>query len=162
MTEKPEIVQHAISDGANGSIILNPDFFNDKGELALPDGISPLQWKRIHQDLTKGKLYIKRWHKASRNYGEEHFGTEFAAEWEAQLEFNLGLPNDAPKQETLNPSDKSRVFVSIEGINQQYVMWERKMGDEIQTWDGDKCKRALEFLEPMESMAAKLRNQLNK
>tara|TARA_R100001198_G_C5156657_1_gene163595 strand:- start:47 stop:508 length:462 start_codon:yes stop_codon:yes gene_type:complete len=151
-----EIIQHQAGN------LINPRYINEKGQLSIPENTSREEWAQIHSQLTAIKHLAKKWHKESRHFGLAKFGDEFVAVIEAQQEFDLGLPNDAPKQETLNPSDKSRVFVSIEGINQQYVMWERKMGDEIQTWDGDKCKRALEFLEPMESMAAKLRSQLNK
>lgn len=142
--------------------IINKTLFNPDGSLSIPDGTGKDEWKKIHADLMVCKQAAKKWLKQSREYGEKEFGLGFVVEWEVQMEFNLGLPSDAPKEETLNPSDKSRVFISIEGINQQFGMWERKMCDEIKTWDGDKCKRALEFLEPMESMATKLRNQLNK
>ena len=147
----------ALRDG-----VLNGTYINKKGQFTMPPGSTREQWARIHSQLTVARLMLGGWYKDSRRYGIETHGEEFVATLEVQLELGLNLPNESPKQETLNPSDKSRVFVSIEGINQQYVMWERKMGDEIQTWDGNKCKRALEFLEPMESMAAKLRNQLNK
>jgi len=141
--------------------IINSSMFKD-GELCLPDQMTADDWKVVHSDLTRAKHLCKKWHKTSRQYGEKHFGTEFTAEWEAQLEFSLGLPSDDTKETTLNPKDKSRVFVSIEGINQQFSMWQRKMEEEIPNWDNDKCKRALGLLEPIEQQAAKLRAMIHK
>jgi hypothetical protein len=140
--------------------IINPSLFKN-GELCLPESLEPEEWKQVHAQLTQAKHKVKKWHKASREYGQENYGIEFAAEWEAQLEFNMGLPSPTTDKPNLNPEDKSRVFVSIEGINQQFLMWERKMGDEIKTWDKPKLKRALEYLSPIEKQAQQIRELLS-
>jgi hypothetical protein len=142
--------------------VLNSEFINPKGQFTMPAGSTRDDWARAHGQLMVANTMIKSWCKDSRAYGIENYGEEFVAEWEVQLEFSLGLPSDDTKETTLNPKDKSRVFVSIEGINQQFSMWQRKMEDEIPNWDNDKCKRALGLLEPIEQQAAKLRAMIHK
>ena len=86
---------------------------------------------------------------------------EFCADTEAQLELDLGLALPEAKP-ALNPSDKTKAIVTIEGLSQSFILWQRKMSDEIQGWDKDRLNRALELLEPMEREAKRVRELLAK
>ena len=50
--------------------------------------------------------------------------------------------------------------MTIEGLSQSFILWQRKMSDEIQGWDKDKLTRALDLLEPMEREAKRVRELL--
>jgi len=86
---------------------------------------------------------------------------EFTADTEAQLELDLGLALPEAKP-ALNPADKTKAIVTIEGLSQSFILWQRKMSDEIQGWDKDRLNRALELLEPMEREAKRVRELLAK
>ena len=75
------------------------------------------------------------------------------------MELALGIET-SDKPATLNAPDKSKAIVTIEGIHQSFVLWERKMHDEVEMWPEDKLKRALDLLEPMERQARRVRELL--
>jgi hypothetical protein len=101
-----------------------------------------------------------KWLKASREYGEKHFGLDFVAETEVQMEFTLGIEvND--KDESSNAKDKSKAIVTIEGITQSFKLWQRKIKDDIDNWDKDRLGRALALLEPIEAQARAIRERIN-
>jgi hypothetical protein len=56
----------------------------------------------------------------------------------------------------LNPADKSRGIVTIEGITQQFVIWHRKMSAVIETWDENRLDSAIQLLEPQAQVYAEL------
>lgn len=139
------------------SDIINPQYFDKEGKLALPDGMPASDWAEIHRTLMDCKRAAKQWVKDSRTYAEKRYGLELVAEVEVQYELNLGIEPPKEEQPKLNPPGKASVFVSIEGIAQQFQMWERKMDDEIQTWDRPKLSRALDYLAPIERKAQLIR-----
>jgi len=84
---------------------------------------------------------------------------EFTADTEAQLELDLGLALPEAKP-ALNPADKTRAILTIEGLSMKFEMWQRKMDSEITGWDADRLNRALELLTPFEQEAARIRSLL--
>jgi hypothetical protein len=128
-------------------------------ELILPDTLTKEDWTDIHGQLLLCKRAAAKWLQHSRDYSQTKWGLEFTADTELQLEMDLGLaiPEPAP---SLNPPDKSRGIVTIEGLSQKFELWSRKMEDEIDTWDADRLNRALELLQPFEKQAAKIRQLL--
>lgn len=138
----------------NNTVTLNQD-----GTLAFKDGITKDEWFEAHRKLLHAKRYAAAWLKASQAYAIAAWGMEFAADAVAQIELDLGIEvGDQPVN--LNPLDKSRSFLSIDGISARFMLWERKMHDEIETWDAIKLKRALDLLEPMERQAKRVRELL--
>jgi hypothetical protein len=74
-------------------------------QLVIPDDATPEQWADIHGSIMLAKRMAGKWLKASREYGEKHFGLDFVAETEVQMEFTLGIEvND--KDESINAKDK--------------------------------------------------------
>jgi hypothetical protein len=128
--------------------------------LNLPDTLTPTEWTQLHGDILICKRTASKWLAQSRQYSTERWGTEFTADTEAQLELDLGLTQDQPATPQLNPSDKAKGIVTIEGLSTKFDLWKRKMDDEIPTWDRDRLSRALELLTPMEAEAARIRNLL--
>ena len=116
-------------------------------------------WLTIHSRLIHAKRYAAAWLKRSREFATDQWGIEFVADAEVQMEMNLGI-EAKDKPATLNPPDKTKAIINIEGIHQSFVLWERKMHDEIETWGNDKLTRALELLEPMERRAKAIRERL--
>jgi len=105
------------------------------------------------------KRMAGKWIKASREYGEKHFGLDFVAETEVQMEFTLGIETKE-KDQGSNAPDKSKAIVTIEGITQSFKLWQRKIADDFDRWDKDRLTRALTMLEPMERQAAEIRRKL--
>jgi len=127
--------------------------------LNLPDNLTTGEWKAIHKDILTCKRAASKWLQQSRDYSNGRWGMEFTANTEAQLELKLGLIFPEPKP-ALNPADKTKAIVTIEGLSQSFILWQRKMSDEIQGWDKDKLTRALNLLEPMEREAKRVRQLL--
>jgi hypothetical protein len=127
--------------------------------LNLPETLTPAEWTDIHKDILVCKRAASKWLSQSRDYSTARWGMEFCADTEAQLELDLGLTL-ADEKPTLNPDDKTKAIVTIEGLSQKFTVWERKMSDDIGKWDRDRLARALELLTPMEATAARIRGLL--
>jgi hypothetical protein len=127
--------------------------------LNLPETLTPAEWTNIHKDILVCKRAASKWLSQSRDYSTSRWGMEFTADTEAQLELDLGLTL-AEAKPTLNPDDKTKAIVTIEGLSQKFTVWERKMSDDIGKWDRDRLERALELLSPMEQTAARIRGLL--
>jgi hypothetical protein len=127
--------------------------------LNLPETLTPAEWTNIHKDILVCKRAASKWLSQSRDYSTARWGMEFCADTEAQLELDLGLTL-ADEKPTLNPDDKTKAIVTIEGLSQKFTVWERKMSDDIGKWDRDRLERALELLTPMETTAARIRQLL--
>jgi hypothetical protein len=127
--------------------------------LNLPETLTPAEWTDIHKDILVCKRAASKWLSQSRDYSTARWGMEFTADTEAQLELDLGLTLTEEKP-TLNPDDKTKAIVTIEGLSQKFTVWERKMSDDIGKWDRDRLERALELLTPMETTAARIRQLL--
>ena len=129
--------------------------------LNLPDTLTPAEWTAIHRDILVCKKAATKWLQQSRDYSTGRWGVEFCADTEAQLELDLGL-NLPDAKPALNPQDKSRAIVTIEGISQKFILWQRKMDEEVTTWDSARLNAALNLLEPMEKDAQRIRELLEK
>jgi len=127
--------------------------------LNLPETLTPAEWTDIHKDILVCKRAASKWLSQSRDYSTSRWGMEFTADTEAQLELDLGLTL-ADEKPTLNPDDKTKAIVTIEGLSQKFTVWERKMSDDIGKWDKARLERALELLTPMETTAARIRQLL--
>ena len=127
--------------------------------LNLPETLTPAEWTDIHKDILVCKRAASKWLSQSRDYSTARWGMEFTADTEAQLELDLGLTL-ADEKPTLNPDDKTKAIVTIEGLSQKFTVWERKMSDDIGKWDKARLERALELLTPMETTAARIRGLL--
>jgi hypothetical protein len=128
--------------------------------LNIPDNCTMQQWMDIHRSVLTCKRAAGKWLTQSRLFAVGKWGNEWTADAEAQLELDLGLPMPEDKP-TLNPDDKTKAIVTIEGLSQKFEMWERKMHDQIDAWDKPRLERALELLTPMEATAARIRELLS-
>ena len=117
------------------------------------------EWASIHRAVILCRQASGKWLKQSRAFGIQKWGEEYVADAEVQMELALGIET-SDKPATLNAPDKSKAIVTIEGIHQSFVLWERKMHDEVEGWPEDKLKRALDLLEPMERQARRVRELL--
>lgn len=131
---------------------------NDK-DLVIPDDTTQETWTPNHCKLLLAKRFLSKWIKSSREFGIKHFGLDYVAETEVQMEFQLGI-EVKDKENDLNPKDKSRAIVTIEGITQSFKLWQRKIQDDIPKWDKERLERALNMLEPMEKQASEIRSRL--
>jgi hypothetical protein len=114
------------------------------------------EWFSIHAQCVAAKHLGSKLVKHSRETATSAWGVEFVADSEIQIEMDLGVQffDEKPK---LNPADKSTGIVTIEATHASFLVWERKMHDEIPTWDQVRLRKALELLEPMERKAAEIR-----
>ena len=136
-----------------------PFVLNKDGSMTIAAGATQEDWLALHSRLIHAKRYAASWIKQSREYATGQWGIEFVADAEVQMELGLGI-GTSDKPPGLNAPDKSKAIVTIEGIHQSFVLWERKMHDEVETWDKDKLTRALDLLEPMERQAKRVRELL--
>jgi hypothetical protein len=138
--------------------LIDPNIITPEG-LAIPDSTTQEGWTDLHRGILTCKRAAGKWLSQSRKWATEKWGIDYVAETEVQLELALGIEcKDKPAP--LNPADKSKAIVTIEGISQSFVLWHRKMASEVETWDRDRLKRALELLEPMEAQAKAIRARL--
>lgn len=123
--------------------------------INIPEGITQEDWAQIHKTILTCKHAAAKWLKQSRDYGTAQWGVEFVADTEVQLELGLGIEfKDTPN---VNARDKSPRIVNIEGVAQSFSLWDRKMADEIPTWDKDQLTRAIDLLEPIEARVRAMR-----
>jgi hypothetical protein len=125
--------------------------------LTLPTTLTKEDWTDIHSQLLLCEKAAAKWLQQSRDYSTDKWGMEFTADTEAQLELDLGLALPEAKP-ALNPADKTRAILTIEGLSMKFEMWQRKMDSEIAEWDADRLNRALELLTPFEQEAARIRS----
>jgi len=144
----------------NSTQLIDQTMFTLSG-LNLPDNLTPADWTTIHRDILVCKKAASKWMQQSREYSTKRWGQDFTIDTEIQLEMDLGLSLPEAKP-ALNPADKTKAIVTIEGLSQSFILWQRKMSDEIQGWDKDRLNRALELLEPMEREAKRVRELLAK
>jgi hypothetical protein len=62
----------------------------------------------------------------------------------------------------LNPADKSRVFVTIEGISCSFNFWHRKMADVIPHWNERQMESALQLMDEQARVHAQIKMQLQR
>lgn len=127
-------------------------------ELILPADMSKAQWQVVHHQILAARNFARRWINQSRAFAEERWGADYVAAAETQMELALGLSSveRAPKPD-INPCDKTKAIVTIEGIHQQFTMWNRKMETVIDSWDKPRLQKALGLVEPMERLAGRIR-----
>lgn len=146
---------------SNETNIIDPSTFA-LDRVTIPTDATQEQWADIHRTAILCRRASRLWVKQSREWAAEKWGAQYVADAEQQMELALGLPPaDAAPKPDLNPSDKTKAIVTIEGIAQQFVMWHRKMDSEITNWDRPRVEKALALLEPIEREAARLRSMLN-
>jgi hypothetical protein len=127
--------------------------------LTIPDETTQEQWAEIHRTILTAKRAAGKWVSQSRKWATERWGIDFVAETEVQLELALGI-EQREKPPALNPPDKSRGIVTIEGIAQSFGLWHRKMEGEVREWDRPRCEAALKLIEPIARLAEELKHRL--
>jgi hypothetical protein len=130
-------------------------------ELKIPADITPEAWTEQHRLFMLCHTFSRKFLRESRSFAAEKWGADFVADVEIQLELELGLPEPKPEKPALNPEDKSRAIVTIEGICQSFALWQRKMAPEIERWDRDRLTKALALVEPIEAQAKRIRELLD-
>lgn len=133
--------------------------FTHKG-LCIPDDISEEAFLSNHKTVMLCRASARLWLRDSRAYASARWGVEWIADAELQMELDLGLPEPKTEKPALNPKDKSRAIVTIEGICQSFALWQRKMAPEIERWDRDRLTKALALVEPIEAQAKRIRELL--
>ena len=128
--------------------------------LNIPADITEDAWAGMHRTILLCRASSRLWLRRSRDYAIARWGVDYVANAEMQMELNLGLPQPKPEKVALNPEDKSRAIVTIEGICQSFTLWQRKMAPEIERWDRERLTKALALVEPIEAQAKRIRELL--
>ena len=140
--------------------IIDPTTFAPD-KVTIPEDATQEQWQAIHGTIMLCRKASRAWLKQSREWAEGKWGAEYVAEAEEQMELALGLPApDLTPKPSLNPNDKSKAIVTIEGISQSWAMWFRRMQPEIERWDRERLTKALKLIEPIEAQAKAMRERL--
>lgn len=127
--------------------------------ITLAPELTQKEWEDIHANILLARHASRAWVKQSRLYAEQRWGAEYVALCEIQMELSLDLPKPLEKLQ-LNPNDKSKGIITIEGICQYWAIWERNMDKEMTTWDKSCIHKALTLLEPIEKRVQLLRSML--
>ena len=125
--------------------LIDPNIITPEG-LAIPDGTTQEGWTDLHRTILTCKRAAGKWLSQSRKWATERWGIDYVAETEVQLELALGIETKE-KPAPLNPADKSKAIVTIEGVSQSFDLWWRKMHDEAKTWDKDRLDRSIKLLD---------------
>jgi hypothetical protein len=142
--------------------IIDPSTFAPD-KVTIPEDATQEQWSSIHGTILLCRKASRAWLKQSREWAEAKWGAEYVAEAEEQMELALGLPAPDPTPRLdLNPADKSKAIVTIEGISQQFALWHRKMSGEFERWDKPRLEKALKLIEPIETEAKAMRERLSR
>ena len=142
--------------------IIEPEVFQRDG-IRIPADCSQERWESIHRSILLCRTASKVWLKQSRGYALEKWGVDYVAQTEIQMELALGIEcKEEPNKEGegVNASDKSTAIITIEGVAQQFIMWERKMNGKIPDWSAETLKRAIDILEPIDAKLRELRQML--
>ena len=129
--------------------------------LHIPTDMTEAAWAEMHRTILLCRASSRLWLRQSRDYASNRWGVDYVADAEMQMELELGLPEPKPEKPALNPEDKSRAIVTIEGICQSFALWQRKMAPEIERWDRDRLTKALALVEPIEAQAKRIRELLD-
>lgn len=142
--------------------LIETDVFQ-KDAIRIPDDCSQERWESIHRSIILCRTASRIWLKQSREFAAAKWGVDYVAQTEVQMELALGIESKEQGDkgnDGVNPSDKSTAIITIEGVAQQFAMWERKMRGNIPDWSVDNIKRAIEILEPIENKSKELRELL--
>jgi hypothetical protein len=129
-------------------------------ELKIPADITPEAWTEQHRLFMLCHTFSRKFLRESRSFAAEKWGADFVADVEIQLELELGLPEPKPEKPALNPEDKSRAIVTIEGTSQSESLWWRKMAPELERWDHDRLARVYGYYQPIMEHGARIRELL--
>ena len=141
--------------------IIDPSTFAPE-KVTIPEDATQDQWASIHSTILLCRKASRSWLKQSREWAESKWGADYVANAETQMELALGLPTPDPTPKPdLNPGDKSKAIVTIEGVSQQFNLWLRKMDSQIDSWDRPRIEKALSLIEPIEAQAKRLRGMLD-
>ena len=142
------------------NMIAEKGIFNIKG-ITIDPGATKSDWAEIHRSVIMCVMAAKKWRDQSRDFAIKKWDAAYTADTEVQImmEFMHKFPDEKPQ---LNPDDKSIALVTIEATNASFISWERKMRDEIPTWNKANLARALELLEPMERKAKEIRGLIER
>ena len=121
--------------------------------------ITKERWFELHAKCLAAKHLGSKLARYSRDKAIGHWGMDFVADSEVQIEFDLGVKFEDEKP-SLNAHDKSVGIVTIEATHSSFLLWERKIADALPTWEPDSLRRVLELLEPMEMKAKEVREIL--
>lgn len=126
------------------------------GKLTWREGATKDEWCESHLKFIPRKRGFTKWRRASQRYASDRWGVDYVAEQEIEMELAMGIPLPPPPKPRLNPRDKSRAILTIEGISQSFAFWHRKMVAEIDTWGESQLDKAIQLLEPQARVHAEL------
>lgn len=130
------------------------------GRLIIPDGMPIHHYEVAVRRVEMFKEKAKAFSRQLQEYGESEYGLDQIVPIYEQIFMDLGK-NLEDKQDDLNPRDKSRNIVTIEGVSRSFTAWFSKMGPDIPTWNKTQLSKALTLLEPIEAQAKRLRGMLD-
>ena len=129
--------------------------------LNIPSDITEEAWAEMHRTILLCRASSRLWLRQSRDYASTRWGVDYVAEAEMQMELALGLPEPKPEKPALNPEDKSRAIVTIEGTSQSESLWWRKMAAEVERWDRERLARLYAYYEPIMEHGKRIRQLLD-
>lgn len=133
---------------------------DDKGGLIIPEDLTRPEFYEAYRRARRYKSWVKAWTRRLEEFGLAAYGLEEMQGMYEQLGMELGDDQTKPEGISVNASDKSTAIITIEGVAQQFVMWERKMSGKIPDWSAETLKRAIDILEPIDAKLRELRQML--
>lgn len=133
---------------------------DDKGELIIPEDLTRTEFYEAYRRSRRFKSWVKAWTRRLEKFGIETYGLEEMRGMYEQLGMELGDDQTKPEGISVNASDKSSAIITIEGVAQQFGIWERRMRREIPNWTVESITKAIQILEPIDAKLRELRQML--
>jgi hypothetical protein len=127
-------------------------YFRPDG-LVLPEVLSVQEVFEIGYRIKVAKKCSSIWLRQWREYVANNHGEDFLEDTENQIDkqltLELGISVEEERPKLNDGLGKGTAIVTIEGLNQGFSIWRRKMDQSIPKWNSDDRKKACELLRPM-------------
>ena len=121
-------------------------------EIEMPESMTRVQWRQVHERILKGERGIKKWLGKSRKFASERWGQDYVVQSEAQMCLALG---DEPRAIVERPEQPERDVAMAEQLGKTFARWTRIV--DIERVTPDKARAMLVVLEPVADVVRKLR-----
>ena len=116
------------------------------GELIIPDSLTLEEFYESYRLLLHFNKRSRAWRRKLEKFGIDKYGLDAVVGVYDQIMMELGDDQTPPESLSVNPEDKTKAIITIEGISQNCSMWWRKVEPEMIGWEIPRLKKAAALL----------------
>jgi hypothetical protein len=116
------------------------------GDLIIPDSLTLQEFYESYRLLLHFNKRARAWRRRLEKFGIDKYGLDAVVGVYDQILMELGDDQTPPENLSVNPDDKTRAIITIEGIVQNCSMWFRKVEPEMGGWDVMRLRKAAALL----------------